>query len=144
MPTEEAMLKCLEMEWKDLFHTRTQTWHLLQIEALVAVALVGLDWRLDNVLATVVFAIILIALALFGAMLTLHHRNNVEVYKIQHIYDIEEKIGMLEIFNDVKKMQPVKWTDAFRLKSNTSLYMLRIHAMLVILGVMYLTFRLLD
>jgi len=131
----------MEMEWRDHFQTRAQTWRLLEVEALLAVAVVGLDWRLDNILATCALASLLIVLAFFGALLTLHHRR-VEVGKIAHVYAAEEHLGLLRFVPEVKLMKHISWKDAFSLKSRAVLYVFRIHVLLIVFGLIYLVFRL--
>ena len=52
-------LKLLEIEWQDHFQTREQTWKALHITALLAVALVGLDWQVKQAGLTVAASILL-------------------------------------------------------------------------------------
>ena len=141
MPSQEVLLKCLELEWQDHFQTRVQTWKSLEIESVLAVALVGIDWRISNVYATSAVAVLLIIAAFFGAKITIAHRK-VEVIKFSHIIDIEKQLGMLEpgLFGDVKKPEPFRWLDAFSLKSNTLLFVLRMHTILLTFGIIYLVF----
>jgi len=143
MPSEEILLKSLEMAWQDHFQTRTQTWRTLEIEVALAVALIGIDWRLDSIFATSAVAFLLIIAALFGALITIRHRNQVEVTKFLHITNIEKKLGLLELdlLANVKKPEPIKWKDIFSFKSNTSLFILRMHIILQAFGLIYLIFR---
>src|SRR5947209_12268335 len=73
--SEAALLKTLEIQWQDHFQTRTQTWKTLEISALLAVALVGIDWRIGNPLVTIVAASLLILVTQFGIQITLKHRK---------------------------------------------------------------------
>ncbi|MBI3912816.1 MAG: hypothetical protein HY327_01275 [Chloroflexi bacterium] len=141
MPSEQVLLKCLELEWQDHFQTRAQTWKSLEIEAVLAVALVGIDWRLGNVLATSAVALLLIIAAFFGSKITIYHRK-VEVMKFTHIIEIEKRLGMLVpgLFGDVKQPEPFKWLDVFSLKSNSLLFVLRMHTILLTFGIIYLVF----
>jgi len=141
-PTEVAALKFMEMEWRDHFQTRAQTWRLLEIEALVAIALVGLDWRLGSTAATVLLASLLVVLAAFGAQLTYHHRK-AEVGKIMHVYNVEKALGIIDKYApEVTPMKPIVWHDVVSFRANASLYLMRIHFILIAFGVTYLIFRL--
>jgi len=145
-PSEAVLLKCMEMEWLDHFQTRNQTWKSLEIEAVLAIGLIGIDWQLDNIFATSMVGVLLIISAFFGLMITVRHRNNVEVMKFIHIIDIEKRLGMLEpdLFGDVKKPKPFMWPEFFSLKSNTSLFIIRMHLALVAFGIIYVIFRLMK
>ena len=48
MPSEESLRKMLDIQWQDHFQTRAQTWKALEITAVLAVAMVGVDWRIAN------------------------------------------------------------------------------------------------
>lgn len=148
MPSDDVYLKCLELEWQDHFQTRTQTWRSLEMEALLAVALVGIDWKLENILATSAVAVLLIVAALFGTLITLHHRNGVERRKFKHIIKIEEILGLRQpggLYEKVKVPEVMKWTEAFSLElqhRSTSHFILRVHLILMVFGGIYLVFRL--
>lgn len=109
-PTEETLLKLLDIQWQDHFQTRSQTWKTLEISALLAVALVGLDWRLDNPLVTIVAASLLLLVGLFGTQITLRHRK-VEETKFQIIASIEAQLGIAD--PNLKPPQPVSWWSLF-------------------------------
>jgi hypothetical protein len=47
-PNHDALLKMYEIQWQDHIQTRNQTWKGLEICALLAVALVGLDWQVGD------------------------------------------------------------------------------------------------
>jgi len=145
-PSEEVLLKCLEMEWLDHFQTRNQTWKSLEIEAVLAIGLIGIDWQLDNIFATSMVGFLLIISTIFGFLVTIHHRNNVEVMKFAHIIDIEERLGMLEpdLFGDVKKPRPFKWIELIPLKISTSLFIIKMHLALMVFGIIYIFFRLMK
>ena len=44
----DTLLKQYEIQWQDHFQTRSQTWKGLEISVILAVALVGLDWKIDH------------------------------------------------------------------------------------------------
>ena len=144
MHRDDILLKCLEIEWQDHFNTRAQTWKTLEIEAMLAVALVGIDWQLDSIFATSAVAVLLILAALSGSAITYRHRNNVEVMKFSHIINIEEKLGLCEpdLFGDVRKPAPIEWWHVLYPKSNTPLFILRMNIIFMVFGIIYLVFRL--
>ena len=138
-PTKDALLKSMEIQWLDHFQTRSQTWKALQITAILAVALVGLDWRIDNPAATIGIAILLLLIAIFGIQITLRHRA-VERTKFRIMANIEEQLGIKDA--EVTSLVEVHWWDAFLFwKSSTSLFILRIHFAIALfaLGYMILT-----
>lgn len=144
-PTEETLRKCLELEWQDHIQTRRQTWKALEVEAALAVALVGLDWQVGSLIATTLFGIILVAAAQFGVQVSLHHRNKVEIRKFTHILNIEERLGLHvpDLLPDVSVPQRMRWMDAFRPgKSNTAVFILRMHVTIQIFAVLYVVTRL--
>ncbi len=143
IPSEEALLKCLELEWQDHFQTRAQTWKALQIEAALAVALVGLDWQLDSAAATTLFGIVVVVAACFGIAVSLHHRR-VEIRKFTHILNIEQKLGLHtnSLLPDVSVPVAIRWTDAFRWrKFNTALFILRMHVAILFFAALYVAAR---
>lgn len=142
-PSEETLRKQAELEWQDHIQTRGQTWKALQIEAALAVALVGADWQLGNELGTTLFGIIVVAAACFGIAVSLHHRK-VEIRKFTHIVNIEEKLGLhtSDLLPGVGVPEAIRWTDAFRWrKSNTALFILRMHFAILVFVVVYVAIR---
>lgn len=139
----EILLKCLEIEWQDHFQTRIQTWRTLEIVAAIAVGLVGIDWRIGNPFATSAAALLLILAAGFGANITLRHRK-VEREKFEHIIEIEQKLKLPEfgLFKGIKPPALIKWLDVINpKKSNTPLFILRMHLILMAFGIVYLISR---
>ena len=141
-PTEETLLKALEIQWQDHFQTRSQTWKALEITAILAVALVGLDWRLDNPIATIGTAFLLMLVAQFGIQITLRHRN-VMVTKFRIITSLDEQLGIAD--PTLKLPKPISWRSIFLLRqSNTSLFILRMHFIIQLFAIGYLVLRLFD
>lgn len=141
MPETETLLKCLDLQWKDHIQTRGQTWRTLQIEAALAIALVGIDWQLSNIFATIGFAILLIIATSFGSQITIYHRNITEIRSFSIIINIENILGMNkpDLLGDVQIPKPIKWSDAFRFKKScTSLFILRMHITLQAFAIIYL------
>src|ERR1043165_834245 len=147
-PNESSLLKLLEIQWHDHFQTRTQTWKTLEISALLAVALVGIDWRLGNPLVTIVAASLLLLVAQFGIQITLKHRR-VEEIKFKIIASLEQELGLHGLLHEaapkIKKPEPLSWWSIFRVKhSNTPLFILRIHFVIQLFAAGYLVLRLIN
>lgn len=53
----------------------------------------GIDWRLDNVVATTATGVLLVLAAAFGFLIAFRHRS-VERGKFEHIIAIEESLGV--------------------------------------------------
>lgn len=141
---KKVLLKFLEFEWLDHFQTRKQTWKTLEIEAVLVAGLIGIDWQLQNHVATGIASALLIMAAYFGARITLHHRE-VEVRKMSTIIDIEKKLGAEEmgLFKNVKVPSAMKWYEVFPRKPNkpsTLLFILIIHYIILAFGIIYLFF----
>ncbi len=141
-PTEEVLLKVLEIQWQDHFHTRSQTWKALEMTAILAVALVGIDWRIDKPIVTIVSAALLLLVAQFGIQIALRHRK-VEQTKFRIIVSIEEQLGIAD--PDLKPPESISWWSIFLFRrSNTSLFILRMLFVVQLFSVGYLVLRLLD
>jgi hypothetical protein len=142
-PSEAALLKLLDIQWQDHFQTRSQTWKALEITALVAVALVGLGWQIDNQLVTIVVASLLAIVALFGMQITLRHCNTVEIMKFTIIKSVGEELGFVD--SKPKLPEPIHWWDVFLFwKSKTSLFILRMQFVILLFAIGYLALWLLG
>jgi hypothetical protein len=141
-PTEEVLLKMLDIQWQDHFQTRSQTWKALEITAVLAVALVGLDWRLDKPVVTIASASLLILVAQFGIQITLRHRR-VEETKFRIIVSIEQQLGIAD--PGFKQPRSISWWSIFLFwRSNTSLFILRMFFVIQLFSIGYLVLRSLD
>jgi hypothetical protein len=138
----EILLKCMDSAWQDHFQTRTQTWKTLEIEAALAAGLIGIDWQLRSTIATAIAAILLIIAAFFGTRITRHHRY-VErgklstILKIETIFELKERY---KLFDDVELPKINRWSDVINpwAETNTSLFILRMHYILMVFGIVYL------
>lgn len=140
-PSEETLRKMLDIQWQDHFQTRTQTWKALEITAVLAVALVGLDWQIGNRIVTIGVAALLFIVAQFGILITLRHRA-VEVTKFRIIASLEKQLGIAD--ESLKLPQLTNWFSIFQFwKSNTSLFILRVHFIIQVFAVGYCILRLL-
>ena len=140
--TEEALLKQLDLQWQDHFQTRSQTWKALEVSALVAAALVGLEWQIGGGV-TIVVAGLLVLVALFGMQITLRHRNVVEITKFKRITVIERQLRVDD--PSLGLPQPMRWWHVFLIKkSSTSLFIMRMQFVILLFAVGYLVVRILG
>lgn len=131
--TEEALLKMYEIQWEDHLQARKQTWQALQIAGIIAVALVGVQWKTNDPLVICISSILLIAVSFFGMQITLRHRNSVEITKFSIMSEIEKKINFIS--RDLRIPDAINWWHVFKVtKSNTSLFLLRMQFVIHILG----------
>lgn len=138
---DETLRKLLEIQWQDHFQTRSQTWKALEITSVLAVALVGFDWRVDNRIATICGGVLLFLVAQFGVLITLKHRL-VEITKFRKISELERELGVAD--ENLKLPQPINWWSIFQFsRSNTPLFILRMHFVIQIFAIGFCLVRLL-
>ena len=93
----DAMLKDLDIQWRDHFHMRDQTWKTLTYSALFFLGIVGLDLKghPDSVMIPA-YAVVLVV-ALFGFVVAAHHRTRQgQKFEIIEIYEKELGIYALK------------------------------------------------
>lgn len=140
-PSDETLIKMLEIQWQDHFQTRAQTWKALEITAILAVALVGFDWQIDNRIATIGMALLLFLTAQFGVLITLRHRV-VEITKFRKIAELEKELGMAD--KELPPPVPLTWWSIFQFwRSNTPLFILRMFFVIQVFAIGYCIARLL-
>lgn len=136
----EAKTKDLQIQWQDHFQTRKQTWQALQVSATLTIALIAVDWRIDNAWVTIISSLLIALVATFGMQITIRHRNFVEAKKFSIIVELEKELGLNY---DHPKPEEIKLYYVFFLtKSNTSLFILRMQFVIFIIALIFLVFRL--
>lgn len=131
---KDALLKLFETEWQDHFQTRSQTWQALQVAALITVAIVGIQWKVELPIVGLISSALLIGVSLFGMQITFRHRNSVERKKFVVITAIEKRLKFKATGLGIP--DPIKILDIFKIwKSNTSLFLLRMQAIILVLGI---------
>lgn len=139
---DDLAIKILEMEWKDHFQTRSQTWQALQIAGILTVALVGIEWKTSDALIKpwvgIFSSILLICVSLLGLQITFRHRNWVEINKFTAILELEKKFNFITNMHIVPKK--IRVCDIFKIfsENNTSLFLARIHTMIIVIGIFML------
>ncbi len=141
----ESIRLAMDLAWRDHHHMREQTWRALQMEAVLVAGLVGIDWRIQNIYATIAAGLLVLAVAPFGIQITLRHRQG-EIRKFTHIINCEEALGLhrddLLPPKTISLPKPVRFIDAFRPSvSNTSVFILRMHIAIILFSVLYVVGR---
>ena len=140
--SEATLVKLLDIQWQDHFQTRSQTWKALEITAVLAIALVGLDWQADNRIVTIGAATLLFIVAQFGILITLRHRT-VEIKKFKIITSLEKQLGVAN--ENLVLPKTINWFSIFLVwKSNTPLFILRMHFIIQLFAIGYCILRLLP
>ena len=142
-PEQESIRMAMDQAWRDHHHARDQTWRAVQIEALLAAGIVGVDFQLANVGATIAAGILVIIAAMSGIMISLHHRK-LEIRKFTHIMNCEVALGLRQpdLIYNVSLPSPMKFWDVFRFwKINTALFTLRMHVAIMAFAVVFVVAR---
>jgi hypothetical protein len=96
MPSQEILLKDLELQWKDHFHMRDQTWKTLTNTSLFFLGAVGLEIKeIGKSVMIIVYAALILA-ALFGILVAIQHRIR-QGQKFAFIEKYEGLLGLYEI-----------------------------------------------
>ena len=128
----------MQLAWQDHHHARNQTWEALKLEALLAIALIGIDVsRIVSPAIPYIGSTLLFLLATSGLMITLHHRE-LERRKFRHIMHCEEALGLRKYIDGVGMPAPIYiWDIFFFWKSNTILFIMRMHFTILVLAVVF-------
>ena len=102
-PTENILLKAMELAWKDHHHARDQTWKSLQIVAIFGAGMLTISINDKGYLATICSSILVIIAAIFGILVTWNHRT-LERRKFIHLMNCEELLGLHR--NDLIPLDP--------------------------------------
>lgn len=128
----------MELAWQDHHHARNQTWEALKIEALLAVALIGIDVsKIINSSIPYIGSILLFLLSISGIMITLHHRE-LERRKFRHLMHCEDALGLRKYIDSVKLPSPIYiWDIFFFWRSNTILFIMRMHFAILLISLLF-------
>jgi hypothetical protein len=161
MPSEAALLKAMELAWKDHHHARDQTWKTVQMVAVLGAGLVTLDLQYRSALATALSALLVVIAGGVGVGITWNHRK-LERRKFIHLMNCEELLGLhrddiipLHAGDDWSKGKSDLVVDGAvsvprmygvldivnPLKHNTSLFILRIHLALMAFAFLVVVLR---
>jgi hypothetical protein len=128
----------MQLAWQDHHHARNQTWEALKLEAVLAIALIGIDVsRIVSPAIPYIGSTLLFLLATSGLMITLHHRE-LERRKFRHIMHCEEALGLRKYIDGVGMPAPIYIWDIFLFwKSNTILFIMRMHFTILVIAVLF-------
>ncbi|MHC4574064.1 MAG: hypothetical protein ACYS76_08020 [Planctomycetota bacterium] len=139
----ESIRIVMDQAWRDHHHARDQTWKALQMEALLAAGLVGVDVQIKDPVVTIAAGVLVIVAALFGVCISLHHRK-LEIRKITHVFNCEQLLGLHrpDLICGVSVPSPITIGDAFRFwKMNTALFILRMHCAVIVFAALFIFSR---
>jgi hypothetical protein len=93
---KDAFLKDLELQWKDHFHMRDQTWKTLTNAVLLFLGVVGLEIKgIENIVMIPAYLVVILT-AFFGWSVASHHRLR-QKQKFAMITKYEELLGIYQI-----------------------------------------------
>lgn len=105
-PSPEAVRAAMDLAWRDHHHARDQTWKALQMEAVLGAGLITVDAQHRQLTATLGLAVLVILAAMFGLLISWHHRK-LERRKLIHVFNCEEYLGLHR-----DDLIPKKWQGA--------------------------------
>lgn len=91
----DAVLKDLELQWKDHFHMRDQTWKTLSNAALVFLGVVGLEIKDVGDFVMIPAYVVLLLVAILGWTVASHHRVR-QKQKFTFIAQHEQYLGLFD------------------------------------------------
>ena len=150
-PDNESVRLVLELAWRDHHHARDQTWRALSMEALLGAGLVTVDAHFENATATIAAAALVVLAALFGILISLHHRA-LELRKFVHIINCEEYLGLRrkdlipscddDPIGGVERPQAFSFWAVFNpWHHSTAIFILRMHIAIIAFAIIMLTTR---
>ena len=142
-PDKETLRHQLEIQWKDHFQTRQQTWKPLEIQAAILLAVIAADVKLNNLSVLIVFVILLGISTVFGIFVTVHHRK-VQIQKFLFIHTIEEKLGLHNpgYMDGIHKPEQFKWIKVLDpRKLATPTFILLMQIMILVFSIIYIIVR---
>lgn len=92
---KDAILKDLDIQWRDHFHMRDQTWKTVTNSALLFIGVVGLEIKEPSDLVLIPTYAVLIVMAIFGMTVAAHHRSR-QQQKFIIISEYEKELGIAE------------------------------------------------
>jgi hypothetical protein len=137
-PAPESIRLAMDQAWRDHHHARDQTWKAVQMEAVLAAGLLTVDVQYAKGLATSASAVLVILAAVFGILITLHHRT-VEITKFRHITNCQRalKLDRPNLISGIAPPAELRLRDAFRPSvRNTASFILRLHVALILFAVL--------
>ena len=145
-PSDEALLRALELSWQDHIQTRSQTWRSLEIEAALVLGLIGADFKFENGWVTIVIGSLVALSTISGILITMHHRT-AEIRAFEHIISFEKELGLdaLHLLGQVRSPKPLRLLHLINpRKMYTPLFIPRMHITILAFTVIYVLARVLT
>lgn len=160
-PAPEDVRAAMDQAWRDHHHARDQTWKALQIEAVLGAGLVTIDAQHASFKPTLAAAALVVAAALFGVLISWHHRK-LERRKIIHVFNCEQYLGLhrddlipaheegaglqkkpAQVRDGAVALpQPFTWWQVLDVRrTNTALFIMRMHFAIIAFAVIVVVAR---
>lgn len=150
-PEHDTVRAVMELAWRDHHHARDQTWKALQIVAVLGAGLVTVDAQFGKPVATIAATTLVVPAAVFGILITLHHRK-LECRKFRHIMNCEEYLSLrrkdlLPSYDDdpiagVKPPEQLSFWAIFNPRQrSTASFILRIHFAIMMFAIIVMVTR---
>src|SRR3989442_985439 len=113
-PTPDTLRQQLDIQWRDHWQVREQTWKALQMVALLLVGYIGSGLKVSDPLLIRAGGVVCMLAACFGMAVTIHHRK-IQIKKFTFIYDLEERLGLHQekLLSGVKPPQSFSYARIF-------------------------------
>ena len=137
----DAILKDLEIQWKDHHHMRDQTWKTLTNSLLLFLGVVGLELKgIDNTVMILAYILVLVA-GLFGFFVSLHHRLR-QKEKFAYIRKYQDILGLTLIKKTIQyQLKQTKVYHKFVGAINTGIFIAIIHISITIIPISLFLFH---
>lgn len=99
-PLREAMLRDLDIQWRDHFHMRDQTWKSVQYAILLFLGVIALELKGIGNLVMVPAYLVVVVMAILGWVVTSHHRLR-QCQKFAIITRYEQELGVFDLKKNI-------------------------------------------
>jgi cytochrome b561 len=137
----EAMLRDLDIQWRDHFHMRDQTWRTVTNSVLLFLGVIGLEFKGIGNLVMIPAYLVVIMMALFGWVVAGHHRLR-QSQKFTMITMYEKKLELFDLKKDILEQGDAK--SGFASKAFTAVFIHAIHISIGVVAFLLLIRRLLG
>ena len=140
-PESDSLRQQLQIEWADHIQSRAQSWHTVQLEVLLAAALIGVDVSFEDQLLVIMMASFASVAAVMGFVFSLIHWQ-VQERIFRNIESIEKALGLDQVIRLHSAGGVRPWL-IFDPRSGLGVVMiLRTHLMILIFATAYPIVRL--
>ena len=133
--SKEAILRDLDIQWRDHFHMRDQTWKMLTNSMLFFLGIVGLKIKGVSMVVMIPAYIVLIIVSFMGWMIAKHHRVR-QAQKFAIISKYEDVLGLSDIKRPILK--PDTKTHTFLGEVFTAKFIEMIELGILLIGILLL------